>query len=305
MSVRDGADDLAATIDSVLAQEGVSFEFIVVNDGSRDDTASILDDYVARDKRIHALHCEPRGLTRALMSGCGVAKGEYIARQDCGDRSLPSRFLRQAEALDKNPGAVLAAVGTQFLGPCNEPLYEIVQDSEELRRGLACGDLRTIRGPSHHGATMFRRSAYETVGGYRVTFRVAQDLDLWLRLMEIGDCVALPAILYDARLAAGSISHLRRSEQLETTQAILDCALLRRGGESDADRLAEWLISQQVREARRRDNDRGHEARFNYFLANMLRTREPRQAREYYLRSLRALFWQPKVWFRLMTLGLR
>ena len=71
MSVYNGASNLAATMNSILSQEGVSFEFIVVNDGSTDKTGEILDDFARRDSRVRIIHQENYGLTRALINGCG------------------------------------------------------------------------------------------------------------------------------------------------------------------------------------------------------------------------------------------
>src|SRR5215472_5045758 len=92
MSVYNNAPDLARTLDSILSQEGVDFEFIVVNDGSSDQSGQILNKYAQRDSRLRIIHQENAGLTRALIRGCDVARGEYIARQDAGDFSLPDRL---------------------------------------------------------------------------------------------------------------------------------------------------------------------------------------------------------------------
>ena len=73
MSVYNGASHLAATMDSILSQEGVELEFIVVNDGSTDKTGEILDDYAQRDSRVRVIHQENTGLTRALIRGCDAA----------------------------------------------------------------------------------------------------------------------------------------------------------------------------------------------------------------------------------------
>ena len=101
MSVYNGALNLTPSMNSILSQEGVSLEFIVVNDGSTDNTGEILDDFARRDPRVRIIHQENSGLTRALINGCGVATGEFIARQDAGDLSLPGRLARQLDVLRK------------------------------------------------------------------------------------------------------------------------------------------------------------------------------------------------------------
>src|SRR5439155_4002224 len=127
MSVYNGASHLVATLDSILSQEGVEFEFIVVNDGSTDKSGQILDDYAQRDSRLRVIHQENTGLTRALIRGCDAARGEFIARQDAGDLSLPGRLVRQRVILDAEPAVVIVSCATRFLGPSEEELYTVAQ----------------------------------------------------------------------------------------------------------------------------------------------------------------------------------
>ena len=135
MSVYNGASHLAATMDSILSQEGVELEFIVVNDGSTDKTGEILDDYARRDGRVRVIHQENTGLTRALIRGCAAATGEFIARQDAGDVSLAGRLARQLDVFRNNSNVVMTSCGTRFVGPDGEVLYEVCQAGEELHRG--------------------------------------------------------------------------------------------------------------------------------------------------------------------------
>src|SRR3569623_742811 len=99
MGVYNGAAALPATMRSVLDQEGCALEIIVVDDGSSDDTPRLLDEWAARDARLRVIHQANTGLTGALIRGCGEVRGEFIARQDCGDRSLPGRLRSQAALL--------------------------------------------------------------------------------------------------------------------------------------------------------------------------------------------------------------
>lgn len=293
MGVYNGAGQLADTIESVIAQRGVDFELIIVDDGSTDATPLIAECYAARDDRVRVVHLRRVGLTRALLTGCAIARGDFIARQDCGDRSAPDRLAVQHAMFAERLDVVLATVGARFIGPGEELLYEVAQTTEAFSSGLAGACAEAVRGPSHHGATMFRRKAYEAVGGYRTEFAVAQDLDLWMRLSEQGACVATPEILYEATLSAGAISHLRRDEQLVATRMIVECAMSCRAGESDAPLLAAW---RERACAQDRDKSVVAQSGFYYFLGGVLRRRDPARARKYYLEAIRQSFWQPKTW---------
>jgi glycosyltransferase involved in cell wall biosynthesis len=302
MSVYNGAATLAATLDSVLSQQGVAFEFVVIDDGSTDGSGVLLDDFARRDKRLRVIHQENRGLTRALIQGCAAARGQFIARQDAGDLSLPGRLARQFALLESNPEEVMTSCGTRFLGPGGEFLYADFQQGDELHVALEQSDRRQLRGPSSHPSVMFRRATYQAVGGYRPEFRVAQDLDLWMRLVEQGHCGATPEVLYEAVWQAGSISHLRREQQVLATEAILECRERRRRGESERpvlDRLQADF-----------ENSRTHKkylsglvhAKFNYFVGSLLADRDPLAARRYLYNAVVSWPLHFKAWWKLLRL---
>lgn len=302
MSVCNSAPTLAETLESVLSQEGVDFEFIVVNDGSTDGSGDILDRHARSDSRLRVHHQENTGLTRALIRGCGEARGEFIARQDAGgDVSLPGRLAAQCQILRSRPEIVMTSCATQFIGPEREVLYEVRQDGDELHRGLMQLDLKNIRGPSHHGSTMFRRSSYTLVAGYRPEFYVAQDIDLWLRLSEIGLCYATTDVRYRAQFLKGSLSHLRRGNQVETARVILACAEARRSG-----RDCEVLLA-QVRKPRLKGPAgwmarRLQDARYYTFLGRLLRDRDHERAGRYLRKALKAWPLHPHAWYGLLRL---
>ena len=304
MSVYNGSNLLAKALDSILLQEGVTLELIVVNDGSTDDCAAILDEYTRRDPRVRVIHQNNAGLTRALIRGCAAVRGEFIARQDADDISLPGRLAHQVAFLNAHPEAVMTASGVRRVGPGGEEMGEDISPGEELHERLRTLKPAEIAGPPHHGSTMFRRSAYETIGGYRAAFRVAQDLDLWLRLAEVGKCLGISEIHYQASWRLGAISHLRRQEQVRATEILLECARVRRAGVSDAEVLALW--EQESAASRKRvirSNAALEDARFYYFVAGVLRSRDLRKARSYYLQALQRwpLFWRAWIWLLLLS----
>lgn len=298
MSVFNGAADLQATLESVLSQAGCDFEFVVIDDGSTDGTGAILEQSARRDPRLRIVHQVNAGLTRALATGCAHASGRYIARQDCGDVSLPGRLARQCRMLDAQPHVAMVAAAVRYVAPGGEALYTLERTGARLHEGLSVLNVNEIQGPPHHGATMFRRELYEQVGGYRAPFVVAQDLDLWLRLSETGRCVGDSEVAYEAHLSPESISARRRRDQLQLAQLAIRCARMRREGGSDA----ELLRSAPVLAPRSAGASSGLErARFFYFVAACLRRTDPASARRYFRQSARAFPLHAMAWMRSIT----
>lgn len=290
MGVFNGAADLDKTIGSVLSQEGVALEFIVVDDGSTDGTAEILASWARRDSRLRVISQTNRGLTEALIAGCQAARGEYIARQDCGDVSLPGRLATQAAFLQARSDVVLVSAATRFVGPGGEPLYVVRKNGVALQEGLLVRDVNRLSGPPHHGSTMFRRESYLKSGGYREQFVVAQDIDLWLRIAEVGTCYGLEDLLYEAVVAPGSISSRRRDEQFKLAQLAIDCANDRERLGSDRSRLSSGQPGLYIRRrpaasplARSREL-----AKYYYFIGGCLANQDRANARKYFSAAWRA-----------------
>jgi glycosyltransferase involved in cell wall biosynthesis len=283
MSVYNGALHLRETVNSILSQEGVGLELVVVNDGSTDESPAILEEYANRDSRVRILHQENQGLTSALIRGCAAAKGEYIARQDAGDISLPGRLIKQMNYLTEAPNAAFVSSGTRYVGPGGEHLYEVKREPSEADERLMTLDLDRIQGPSSHPSTLFSRDLYELVGGYRSAFYFAQDLDLWIRLGEVGKHIVMREVLYQAAFALGSISGLYRKEQIETARIILECAKLRREGKSEEPGLEK---ARSIKPQPARPWSRLGRAKALYFIGMCLKKSGHPSARSYFKQAL-------------------
>ena len=298
MSVYNEADGLRRTLDSVLSQVGVDLEFIVVNDGSTDESPDILKEYARKYSRLKILHQDHIGLTKALIRGCNAARGKYIARQDAGDISLPGRLQTQFDFLERHCDVVLVSCGTRFVGPEMEYLYDIIQTNGDTTDRLRTQSAANLRGPSHHGCTMFRRSVYNRVGGYRSEFYFAQDLDLWVRLCEVGEHHVIPKVLYQARIDPVDISRKHRKEQVILTQLIIECTDLRRKGldERTILRKAERIIPKadlkRIRERR---------ADAFYFIGSCMHQRDRIKARHYFTLAIKANPFHLRSWYKLIT----
>ena len=147
MSVYNGSVHLAKSVESILPQEGVDFEFIIVNDGSSDGSGEILESYARRDKRIRVIEQENTGLTKALIRGCKEARGKYIARQDVDDISMPGRLKALEEILDCNKDMVLAFSWTNCVTTDGEIVRRInsPDDIEENNQKTSGRDDRNTR----------------------------------------------------------------------------------------------------------------------------------------------------------------
>jgi glycosyltransferase involved in cell wall biosynthesis len=301
MSVYNGAATLERTLESVLRQECVDFEFIVVDDGSTDGSGAILDAWASRDARLRVIHQENTGLTRALIRGCAAARGEFIARQDCGDISLPGRLAAQAAELRARPDCVLLACAAEFVAPEGQRLGLAERPGKALEAGLAVLDVDCIAGPPHHGSVMFRRRAYERVGGYRPQFFVAQDLDLWLRLVEVGHAWGLSAPpFYAAEVGPEGISAERRAEQFALAKLAIDCARERRRGGDDSPMLSTAPPRPRMR-AQGPLQRRRRRAAGLFFLAARLQDAGYRAASRRYLgQALRIWPLHGRAWWRLV-----
>lgn len=211
MPVRDLAPYVAASIRSILSQTYRDFEFVIRDDGSTDGTRAILREWAARDPRIRLIESDVSlGPAESSNSVVAHAAGELIARMDGDDLAHPERLQRQMEALDAHPEACL--VGTLWEGIDERGRRVRPRDRWRLARPSAFA-------PFPHGSILFRREAFDRVGGYRADADFWEDLDLYRRLRAAGRLLVLPAALYRHR---SSVLSTRIASPLETVEASVD-----------------------------------------------------------------------------------
>lgn len=224
MSVYNGERHLSEAVESILNQSFTDFEFIIINDGSTDNTARILEAYKDNDKRIRLVHNERNiRLTRSLNRGLNLARSEYLARQDDDDISSPDRLALQVQYLDTH--SEVGAIGTaferidengNFTGQTPVPTRQ-----EELRVSLL------MMNPLCHGTLMARQALLQDIGGYDERLRFSQDYDLWWRISDRTSLAALPEVLLKRRYG-NNISKIYRNEQEQCSlvvslRAVRDC----------------------------------------------------------------------------------
>lgn len=207
MSVYNSEAHLRESVSSILGQGFDDFEFIIINDGSSDGTAGILEEFAESDPRIILVHQENTGLTRALNKGLVMAKGKYIARQDADDVSYPERFEKQVGMLEKNPDIVLIGGGSDDVYEDGSTGCWRVYDGPELQ------DVVFHQTPFPHSTVMMRAAVCKKLGGYDESFKTAQDMELWMRFAKEGRIAVVPEAVIRRSVHKGAISHKRRWRQ--------------------------------------------------------------------------------------------
>jgi glycosyltransferase involved in cell wall biosynthesis len=225
MTAYNGQRYLAQTLESVLAQTRHDFEVVAVDDGSTDATPAILDNFAQRDPRVRVFTIENSGIPKAANAGLAECRGEFVARIDADDLAKPPRLDRQLRYLVENG---LVACGTwhdlidelgRFLRVQKTPILNDVIQREALKgHGSICNP-----------TSMFRREAFVELGGYSEDLPVAEDLDSWLRLGEVGKLGNVPESLASYRLHSHSISEQKCQLERDCAKVACERAWARRG----------------------------------------------------------------------------
>lgn len=188
---------LAAAIDSVLAQDYPCVELIVIDDGSTDGSAAVLERYRGR---FHWEVQENQGQAATMNRGWRVSGGDILAYLSADDVLAPRAVTASVETLQRHPDAVLAYCDFNLLDPQGAVIRRVRApdfDYREMVAGLVC----------HPGpGAFFRRSAFETAGAWGAQYRQYGDYEFWLRIALEGGFVRVPEVLASFRVHPGSQS---------------------------------------------------------------------------------------------------
>jgi glycosyltransferase involved in cell wall biosynthesis len=209
MGVHNGERYLREAVNSIIQQTYEHWEFIIIDDCSSDGTAGILKSY--KDKRIRIIrNDENLGLTKSLNKGIELAKGDYIARLDADDISLPGRFEQQLKFMEADKELGATASFTYVINENSEVVGQSKQPTDSHALMLAL-KVNTAFGP--HGSVLMRSEAVQKVGAYDPDFKRSQDYDLWLRLAQHFKLQVIPQLLYKWRSHSDSIGSKHSDEQ--------------------------------------------------------------------------------------------
>ena len=170
---------LREAIDSILAQTYTDFEFLIINDGSKDNSEEIIRSY--NDQRIKAIHQQNKGLITTLNEGIAMAKGNIIARMDADDVCLPDRLQVQMDFLEKNEDYVLVGSEADVMdkdGNYLMPLIPVGHTYEEIQAKI------NDKVPFIHPCVTFRKEAVIQAGLYPKNALDFEDHLLWKKLLS-------------------------------------------------------------------------------------------------------------------------
>ena len=200
MSVYNGGKFLGDAIESMLSQGFKDFEFIIINDGSIDDSLKIINSY--HDERIRLVDNGGNiGLVNSLNKGLELAKGEYIVRMDCDDISCSNRLSSQVKFMNKHKmvGASGSYYDLMFRG--KHAVADFPLNNEEISCYLI------FNSPMAHPSVIIRRQTIlERKLSYRSEFVHAEDYDLWSRISENAELSNIPEVLLNYRVHEGQIT---------------------------------------------------------------------------------------------------
>lgn len=211
MPVFNGAEFVGRAADSILRQTLRNLELIIIDDGSTDNTWTVLEKLAERDRRVHICRNKSNvGMPRTSNRALSLSKGQFIARQDADDWSYPERLEKQLCYMKGNDECV--ALGSQMLVvnsdwlPTRLTKFPLSHEEIEFRHINGFG----MQLP--HPTMVVRAEAMRLIGGYREEFLLSDDYDLILRLAEIGKVRNLTDVLVRYMKHENSITILRKED---------------------------------------------------------------------------------------------
>lgn len=213
MPVYNGGAYLKQAISSVLNQTYHNFEFIIINDGSTDNTGEIIDSFT--DKRILHIKQENQGVARSLNNGLKLVKGEYIWRHDADDKCLPDQLEKQVTFLKQHAEFDLVSTQVAFMTNRGKIAWKYRQPKNDFFSDQKFVDVTLDHfnpySPITHATVLMKTSVIKSLNGYRTEFLTSEDTDLWLRWIQNYKAAVLNYCSYFVRLNKTSATQKYKS----------------------------------------------------------------------------------------------
>lgn len=195
---------IVESVNSILSQTFKDFEFIIINDGSTDNTFKLLKFY--EDPRIIIINNEiNEGNYFSRNKGCNLAKGKYICVMDADDIAYPNRLEVQVKFMETNSNILLSGSAYKLLG--QDVTIEQSTKFDEIKY-ILISTFCVL-----HPTVIFRRDLVKKIGFYNVKYEYASDYDLVTRLALLGEITNVPDVLLSYRQHNKQISSLYSDKQ--------------------------------------------------------------------------------------------
>ena len=208
--IHNGEQFLKLSVNSILEQSFSNLELILLDDGSTDKTTDVLREFSTTDDRIVLLKNEKRlGIARSLNRCAAKARGTFFARMDADDKAHTNRLARQLVEFEKYPDLVVCGSNVIYADSKMRPLYR--SNFPISGQDIKCSSV--FLNPFAHSAVMMRANTFRSAGGYSEDLDVAQDYDLWCRLIWRGRAGNITDPLMTLRRHRNSVSLIKRPTQ--------------------------------------------------------------------------------------------
>ena len=196
MAAYNAEDFIQEAIESILNQTYTDFEFLIIEDGSKDSTKNIIESYKLQDQRIRAFYNEiNKGLIFSLNRGIDVARGKYIARMDADDISLPQRLETQVRFMELNDEIAVSSAWMKTLGKKKETLWKSPTTHDEIMVQLFCNNC------VWHPVSIIRKDALDFLDlRYNPNYLKAEDYKLWIEIAKNRPLANIPQVLHRYRI---------------------------------------------------------------------------------------------------------
>lgn len=289
MSVYNGENYLREAIDSILNQTLSDFEFIIIDDGSTDESATIINSY--SDNRIRLIQQQNKGLAAALNLGLQAAYGKYIARMDADDISKHDRLEKQVSFLENHPECVAVGSNAKIISMDGEYLYTSSKPEtwEKIRLLLPST-------PFFHSSTLYRKNIAIQCGGYYEKIKHHfEDMILWNKMARYGELRNIDDPLISYRILPTAISN--RSVEASAILGRICRTILKEGELLESDLLL-------LRNITKKKSNRWKNS--NYYLnIGIIFIVNNYQKKRAFENFLKAIFYNPfnvKAWFNFVLL---
>jgi len=208
MTTYNDAAYISHSVKSILDQTYNDFEFLIIDDGSDDNTGKIITCF--NDPRINYKKIEHTGLAGALNFGLKNSSGDLIARIDADDLSTPERLKTQIEFMRSNPDTDVLSGWSVYFKDKNKILFTIKPPSDDK----SIKEFLNIHNPVNHSAVIYKKEKILDEGGYNEDFGCYEDFELWFRLRDKLQFRILPEVMVYTRMRSNSLSSRGSSHKI-------------------------------------------------------------------------------------------